>query len=130
MDNYRASVEEKKMAWELAGLRLGYEKKSLLEVEERLDLVVVGDPLGVYCRAWKWGEVHHVAFQEKHKASLEVVSGCVKQLVASEDPKKPFSDQKLVDMLKADGVTIARRTVAKYREAMNILPSSKRKRGW
>ena len=35
----------------------------------------------------------------------------IKQLVSSEDPKKPF-DQKLVDMLKADGVTIARRTVA------------------
>ena len=60
----------------------------------------------------------------------EAVKSKIKQLVASEDPKKPFSDQKLVDMLKADGVTIARRTVAKYREAMNILPSSKRKRGW
>lgn len=60
----------------------------------------------------------------------EAVKSKIKQLVASEDPKKPFSDQKLVDMLKTDGVTIARRTVAKYREAMNILPSSKRKRGW
>ncbi len=60
----------------------------------------------------------------------EAVKSKIKQLVSNEDPKKPFSDQKLVDMLKADGVTIARRTVAKYREAMNILPSSKRKRGW
>jgi RNA polymerase sigma-54 factor len=60
----------------------------------------------------------------------EAVKSKIKQLVSSEDPKKPFSDQKLVDMLKTDGVTIARRTVAKYREAMNILPSSKRKRGW
>ncbi len=60
----------------------------------------------------------------------EAVKSKIKQLVSSEDPKKPFSDQKLVDLLKAEGVTIARRTVAKYREAMNILPSSKRKRGW
>ena len=55
MDNYRASEEEEKMAWKLASLRLCYERKSLLGVEERLDLVVVGDPLGVYCRAWKLG---------------------------------------------------------------------------
>nr|ABB84829.1 VIT-vWFA-RpoN multidomain protein [uncultured delta proteobacterium DeepAnt-1F12] len=60
----------------------------------------------------------------------EVIKGKIKQLVSGEDPKNPFSDQKLVDLLKTDGVTIARRTVAKYREALNILPSSRRKRGW
>ena len=58
----------------------------------------------------------------------EAVKSKIKQLIANEDPKRPFSDQKLVDLLKKDGVTIARRTIAKYREAMNILPSSKRKR--
>jgi RNA polymerase sigma-54 factor len=58
----------------------------------------------------------------------EAVKSKIKQLVAAEPPKKPLSDQKLVNLLKQDGVTIARRTVAKYREAMNILPSSKRKR--
>jgi len=58
----------------------------------------------------------------------EAVKSKIKLLVAAEPPKKPLSDQKLVNLLKEDGITIARRTVAKYREAMNILPSSKRKR--
>lgn len=52
----------------------------------------------------------------------------IKELVAKEDPKKPLSDQKLVDLLKKDGVDIARRTVAKYREVLKILPSSQRKK--
>ena len=52
----------------------------------------------------------------------------VKRLVANEDPKNPLSDQKLVDLLKEDGIEIARRTVAKYREVLRILPSGKRKK--
>ncbi len=52
----------------------------------------------------------------------------IKDLVSKEDPKKPLSDQKLVDLLKKDGVEIARRTVAKYREILRILPSSQRKK--
>ena len=58
----------------------------------------------------------------------EAVKSKIKNLVSGENPKKPLSDQKIADLLKEDGVDIARRTVAKYREAMNILPSSKRKR--
>ncbi len=56
------------------------------------------------------------------------VKSKIRQLVSQEDAKKPYSDQKLVTLLRESGVTIARRTVAKYREAMNILPSSRRKR--
>ena len=52
----------------------------------------------------------------------------IKQLVSEEDPKSPFSDQKIVDLLKKDGIKIARRTVAKYRDILKILPSSKRKK--
>lgn len=58
----------------------------------------------------------------------EAVKSKIRQIIASENPKKPYSDQKLVGLLGEDGVKIARRTVAKYREAMGILPSSKRKR--
>ncbi|NDG85157.1 MAG: RNA polymerase sigma-54 factor, partial [Proteobacteria bacterium] len=54
----------------------------------------------------------------------------IKQLISKEDPKKPLSDQQLVDLLAKDNVDIARRTVAKYREMLNILPSSKRKRAF
>lgn len=52
----------------------------------------------------------------------------IKELVAAEDPKNPLSDQKIVDLLKKDGIQIARRTVAKYRDVLKILPSSKRKK--
>ncbi|MCJ8276114.1 MAG: RNA polymerase factor sigma-54 [Bdellovibrionales bacterium] len=52
----------------------------------------------------------------------------IKDLVDNEDPKKPLSDQKIVDLLKKDGIQIARRTVAKYRDVLKILPSSKRKK--
>lgn len=52
----------------------------------------------------------------------------IKNLVGKEDPKKPYSDCEIVDLLKQKGINIARRTVAKYREMMGILPSSKRKK--
>ncbi len=52
----------------------------------------------------------------------------IKKLVAAEDTKKPLSDQKIVDLLKKDGIQIARRTVAKYRDVLGILPSGKRKK--
>ncbi len=58
----------------------------------------------------------------------EAVKHHIKQLVAQEDARNPYSDQKLVELLKAQGTEIARRTVAKYREVLNILPSSKRKK--
>jgi RNA polymerase sigma-54 factor len=52
----------------------------------------------------------------------------IKDLVSKEDPKSPLSDQKLAQLLSKDGVQIARRTVAKYREILKILPSSQRKK--
>ncbi|MFP5518686.1 MAG: RNA polymerase factor sigma-54 [Bdellovibrionia bacterium] len=52
----------------------------------------------------------------------------IRDLVAKEDPKNPLSDQKLVELLKAEGISIARRTVAKYRDILKILPSSQRKK--
>ena len=54
----------------------------------------------------------------------------IKNLIAKEDLKKPFSDQQIVEMLQRDNIDIARRTVAKYREMLHILPSSKRKRSF
>ncbi|HLT29770.1 MAG TPA: RNA polymerase factor sigma-54 [Myxococcaceae bacterium] len=57
----------------------------------------------------------------------EAVKHHIKQLIAKEDPKAPYSDQKLVELLRGRGIDIARRTVAKYREVLGILPSSKRR---
>jgi RNA polymerase sigma-54 factor len=58
----------------------------------------------------------------------ESVKMKIKDLVAKEDMKNPLSDQKIVELLKKDGIKIARRTVAKYRDMLKILPSSKRKK--
>ncbi len=52
----------------------------------------------------------------------------IKELIESENPKNPLSDQQLADMLADTKINIARRTVAKYREALGVLPSSKRKK--
>jgi RNA polymerase sigma-54 factor len=58
----------------------------------------------------------------------EAVKNHIKQIVAAEDAKHPHSDQKIVEILKGQGIEIARRTVAKYREVLGILPSSRRKK--
>ncbi len=51
----------------------------------------------------------------------------IKHIIEGEDPRKPYSDKKISIILENDNINIARRTVAKYRELLNILPSSKRK---
>jgi RNA polymerase sigma-54 factor len=51
----------------------------------------------------------------------------IKNIIEKEDTKKPLSDQKIADILKKDGLIIARRTVAKYREQLGILPARHRK---
>lgn len=61
-------------------------------------------------------------------ASAEAVKARIKALVEAEDAKKILSDQKLVDLLKEEGFDLARRTVAKYREAIGIGSSSERRR--
>jgi RNA polymerase sigma-54 factor len=58
----------------------------------------------------------------------EAVKNHIRQIVAAEDPRHPHSDQRIVEILKEQGIEIARRTVAKYREVLGILPSSKRKK--
>jgi RNA polymerase sigma-54 factor len=57
----------------------------------------------------------------------QAVKSKIKELIDAEDVKRPHSDQKIVELLKKGGIDIARRTVAKYREQMGILSSSKRK---
>ncbi|MBR0128141.1 MAG: RNA polymerase factor sigma-54 [Firmicutes bacterium] len=52
----------------------------------------------------------------------------IKEIVETEDPKKPYSDQKMVEIFEEKGIAISRRTIAKYRDEMGILSSSKRKR--
>jgi RNA polymerase sigma-54 factor len=60
--------------------------------------------------------------------SSTAVRAKIRKLVSSEDPDKPVSDSQIAEMLSADGIVVARRTVAKYREALKISSSSDRKR--
>jgi RNA polymerase sigma-54 factor len=57
----------------------------------------------------------------------ESVKERIRQLVANEDPQKPYSDKAIVEKLREENIDIARRTVAKYRELLGILPSNLRK---
>jgi RNA polymerase sigma-54 factor len=61
------------------------------------------------------------------EVSAESVRERIREIIGREDPRKPVSDQYIAQVLAKDSIDIARRTVAKYRELMNILPSSKRK---
>ncbi|AEF16853.1 MULTISPECIES: RNA polymerase factor sigma-54 [Thermoanaerobacterium] len=60
--------------------------------------------------------------------SQEMIKEMIKQLINEEDPQDTLSDQKIAEILSQKGITISRRTVAKYREEMNIPSSNKRKR--
>jgi RNA polymerase sigma-54 factor len=55
------------------------------------------------------------------------VQEMIKKIIESEDPKKPYSDDKITEILAKHNINIARRTVAKYREILKILSSNKRK---
>ncbi|TXD96975.1 RNA polymerase factor sigma-54 [Psychrobacter frigidicola] len=68
----------------------------------------------------------HVSSSEGDISST-AISAMIKQLIADENPKKPLSDSRIQTQLLADGIDIARRTVAKYREAMNLGSSTQRK---
>lgn len=70
------------------------------------------------------------AIRRDHQSDIasESVKQAIKKLVDEEDPKSPYSDQKLVKILSERDIKIARRTVAKYREMLGILSSSKRKK--
>jgi len=70
----------------------------------------------------------HVSGTDGSELSSTAIRAKIRKLVAAEDPDKPLSDSRIAEILSDDGVQVARRTVAKYREALNIPPSSERKR--
>lgn len=70
----------------------------------------------------------HVSTAEGGMCSATAIRALIKKLVAAEDAQKPLSDSQIADLLAQQGINVARRTVAKYREALMIVPSSERKR--
>ncbi len=70
----------------------------------------------------------HVGTTGGGECSATAIRALIKKLITAEKPNKPLSDNKIADILGEQGINIARRTVAKYREAMGIPPSNERKR--
>jgi len=75
-------------------------------------------PLGVFELKHFFGS--HVATEAGGAASSTAIRALIKQLIGAEDPRNPLSDSKLAELLGEQGIVVARRTVAKYREAMKI----------
>jgi RNA polymerase sigma-54 factor len=69
-----------------------------------------------------------ISTSDGESLASESVKLKIKELISKEDFKNPYSDQQIVDLLKVEGIQIARRTVAKYRDVLKILPSSRRKK--
>ncbi|CAD5668054.1 RNA polymerase factor sigma-54 [Escherichia coli] len=69
----------------------------------------------------------HVNTEGGGEASSTAIRALVKKLIAAENPAKPLSDSKLTSLLSEQGIMVARRTVAKYRESLSIPPSNLRK---
>ena len=83
-------------------------------------------PRGIY--ELKYFFSSHVSTAEGGECSSTAIRAIIKKLVAAENQKKPLSDSKIAGLLEAQGIQVARRTVAKYRESLGIAPSSERKR--
>ena len=70
----------------------------------------------------------HVGTADGGECSATAIRAIIRKLITAEKPEKPLSDNKIAALLDDQGINVARRTIAKYREAMNIPPSNERKR--
>jgi RNA polymerase sigma-54 factor len=82
-------------------------------------------PRGIFELKYFFGS--HVATETGGACSATAIRALLKQLVQAEDGKKPLSDSKISQILGEQGIVVARRTIAKYRESLNIPPVSLRK---
>jgi RNA polymerase sigma-54 factor len=83
-------------------------------------------PRGIY--EFKYFFSSHVNTEAGGECSATAIRAIIKKLVAAENPAKPLSDSKMADVLADQGINVARRTIAKYRESLSISPSNERKR--
>ena len=83
-------------------------------------------PRGIF--EFKYFFSSHVSTSDGGECSATAIRAIIKKLVAAEKQEKPLSDNRITTLLGDQGINVARRTVAKYREAMNIPSSSERKR--
>ena len=86
----------------------------------------VQTPRGIFELKYFFGS--KVESTDGEEISSKSVKDKISKLIENEDPRKPLSDQKITNLLKAEGLQVARRTVAKYREQLKIMPARFRKR--
>jgi RNA polymerase sigma-54 factor len=118
----------------------GVSKLKPLTMTQIADIIGVHETTVSRALANKYIKTPHGVFEMKYfftsgyqsDAGESVANTSVKEMiadiVAAEDPGKPLSDQEIVGLLEAKGLKIARRTVAKYREELGLLPSNLRRR--
>jgi RNA polymerase sigma-54 factor len=82
-------------------------------------------PRGIFELKYFFGS--HVTTEAGGAASSTAIRALIKQLVAAENARRPLSDGQISEILSQQGIMIARRTVAKYRESLQILPANLRK---
>jgi RNA polymerase sigma-54 factor len=76
----------------------------------------------------KWFFSSGVQTQYGERESSKKIQEILKNIIKNEDPKSPYSDQEIVKIIKQQGIEISRRTIAKYRKNLKILPASSRKK--
>ena len=129
----RVAASSKKRALEFIAEQINHQDNTLSETQlfnnlisrERLGSTGIGQGIAIpHCRLEGLDHVVGV----RGECSSTAIRAMIKKLIAAETPKKPLSDSKIAAMLGEQGIKVARRTVAKYREAMHIPPSNERKR--
>lgn len=101
---------------------LGLHESTISRVTTRKYMLT---PSGVYELKYFFGS--HVATESGGACSATAIRALIKQLVAAEQPRKPLSDSQIADILGQQGIVVARRTIAKYRESLQIPAASQRK---
>jgi RNA polymerase sigma-54 factor len=127
IDNQNAFLEHGEIAMRPLVLReiadeLGLHESTVSRVTTRKYMLT---PRGVYELKYFFGS--HVATESGGACSATAIRALIKQLVAEENSKKPLSDNQITEILCKQGIVVARRTVAKYRESLNIPAASQRK---
>jgi RNA polymerase sigma-54 factor len=82
-------------------------------------------PRGIFELKYFFGS--HVSTDAGGACSATAIRALIKQMISAEEPKKPLSDSQISEVLGQQGIVVARRTIAKYREALNIPPVNLRK---
>ena len=101
---------------------LGLHESTISRVTTRKYMLT---PRGVYELKYFFGS--HVATEAGGACSATAIRALIKQMIAEENPKKPLSDNQLTEVLSKQGIVVARRTIAKYRESLNIPAANQRK---